>query len=524
MKIVTIQEMKDIEAAADAGGLSYAELMRHAGTGVGKWIIAHMHPEGARTALGLIGSGNNGGDTLVALTLLAASGWGAVAYLVRPRPADDPLITEFTKAGGTLLNGAEDTKQSKLAGALDAAAVWLDGILGTGIRLPLEPAIADTLRFTGKKLAGKIKKPVVVAVDCPSGVDCDSGEAADETLPANFTLTMAAAKLGLFIFPAFKYAGQVLPISIGIPETGGLLGAVKRQVIDDEFLRGMLPERRLDAHKGDFGMALLLVGSQQYTGAALLSGRAAYRVGAGIVTLGVVEPVYYAIAGHLPEAIWMVLPDLDGFMAAGAADIVLQGLDKVDALLIGCGWGLREETHQFMRMLLSEDRRPLPPMVVDADALRLLSRVAGWQSQLPRGSVLTPHPGEMAALTGLTVDEVQEDRLGLAERMAQAWNQVVVLKGALTVVANPDGRTAIIPMATPALARAGTGDILAGMITGFIAQGVDGFSAACAAAYLHGLAGVAAADAMGNTASILAGDILNCLSDQISRINKTGGS
>lgn len=518
MKIVTIQEMKDIEAAADAGGLSYAELMKHAGEGIGKWIIAHVHPEGAGTALGLIGSGNNGGDTLVALTLLAAKGWGSVAYLVRPRPADDPLIAELLKAGGTLLNALDDPKRSALAGALDAAAVWLDGVLGTGARLPLDPAITDALQFISKHLSKRIKPPVVVAVDCPSGVDCDSGEAADETLPANFTLTMAAAKLGLFIFPAFKYAGQVLPISIGIPETEGLLGAIKRQVIDDDFLKGVLPERRLDAHKGDFGTALLLVGSQQYTGAALLSGRAAYRVGVGVVTLGVVEPVYNAIAGHLPEATWMVLPDLDGFVAASAADIVLQGLDKVDALLIGCGWGLREETHQFMRVLLSGDKEPLPPMVVDADALRLLSRVACWQSQLPGGSVLTPHPGEMAALTGMTVDEVQEDRLGLAERSAQAWNQVVVLKGALTVVANPDGRTAIIPLATSALSRAGTGDILAGMIAGFMAQGLDGFSAACAAAYLHGMAGKAAAEAMGNTASILASDILNCLSDQISRI------
>ncbi len=524
MKIITIQEMKDIEAAADAGGLSYAELMKHAGEGVGRWIIAHMQSGGARTVLGLVGSGNNGGDTLVALTLLAANGWGAVAYLVRPRPAGDPLITDFTKTGGTLLNGSEDPQRSKLAAALDGAAVWLDGILGTGTRLPLEATIADALRFTGKHLAKRARRPVVVAVDCPSGVDCDSGAAADETLPADFTLTMAAAKLGLFIFPAFKYAGQVLPISIGIPEDRGLLGAVKRRVIDDDYVRAMLPERRLDAHKGVFGTALLLVGSQQYTGAALLSGRAAYRVGAGIVTLGVVEPVYRAIAGHLPEATWMVLPDLDGFVAAGAAERVLAGLERVDALLIGCGWGTHEGTHQFLCKLLSGGGAPLPPMVVDADALRLLSRVAGWESQLPGGSVLTPHPGEMAALTGMTVDEVQEDRLGLAERSAQGWNQVVVLKGALTVVANPEGRTAIIPLATPALARAGTGDILAGMITGFIAQGVDGFTAACAAAYLHGLAGVAAAAAMGNTASLLAGEILDCLPGQISRLNKTGGS
>jgi hydroxyethylthiazole kinase-like uncharacterized protein yjeF len=239
-----------------------------------------------------------------------------------------------------------------------------------------------------------------------------------------------------------------------------------------------------------------------------------------VVTLGVVEQVYQAIAGHLPEATWIVLPDEEGYVVSSAAEIVLQRLSGVDALLVGCGWGLREETLHFIRRILSDGVVQLPPLVVDADALRLLSRVAGWQAELPVGSVLTPHPGEMACLTGMTVDEVQEDRIGVAERFSQAWNTVVGLKGALTVVAEPSGGTAIIPMATPALARAGTGDILAGMITGLIAQGLDGYRAACAAAYLHGLCGQAAEEAIGNTASILAGDILEFLPQQISRITR----
>lgn len=518
MKIVTVQEMKDIEAAANAAGLSYGDMMQNAGRGIGQWVQENFHPRGERNVLGLVGSGNNGGDTLVAMTLLASNNWHASAYLVRPRPSGDPLVEAFLKAGGMVMNAAEDPHFEKLGQALAAAEVLMDGILGTGTRLPLETSIADVLRFSGDHLASCKKSPLMVAVDCPSGVDCDSGLVADETLRADFTLTMAAAKLGLFAFPAYNFVGQVLPIFIGIPDEEGLLGKVKRRVIDDDFIRQALPERRLDAHKGDFGRALLLVGSQQYTGAALLSGRAAYRVGAGVVTLGVVEQVYQAIAGHLPEATWMVLPDEEGYIVSSAADIVLQQLSGVDAILVGCGWGLREETLHFIRRILSGEAGHLPPMVVDADALRLLSRVAGWQSELPSGSVLTPHPGEMAGLTGMTVAEVQEDRIGVAERSAQAWNQVVVLKGALTVVAEPGGETGIIPLATPALARAGTGDILAGMITGLIAQGLDGFGAACAAAYLHGMSGHAAADAIGNSASILAGDILEFLPQQISRI------
>jgi hydroxyethylthiazole kinase-like uncharacterized protein yjeF len=518
MKIVTVQEMKGIEAAANAGGLSYAGMMQNAGRGVGQWVLEHVHPESESNVLGLIGSGNNGGDTLVALTLLAANNWHASAYLVLPRPSNDPVLEDFLKAGGIVIKTAEDPHLAKLGQALDVAAVLMDGILGTGTRLPLETSIADILHFSGDHLLACAKLPVVVAVDCPSGVDCDNGQVANEALQADFTLSIAAAKIGLLNFPAYNFVGQVIPISIGIPDNEGLLGRIKRQVIDDDFIRKVLPKRRLDAHKGDFGTALLLVGSQQYTGAALLSGRAAYRIGAGVVTLGVVEQVYLAIAGHLPEATWMVLPDEDGYVVSSAAEIVAQRLSGVDALLVGCGWGLREETLHFIRRILSGESGHLPPMVVDADALRLLSRVASWQSELPAGSVLTPHPGEMAGLTGMTVTEVQEDRVGVAERSAQAWNQVVVLKGALTVVAEPGGATGIIPMATPALARAGTGDILAGMITGLIAQGLDGFSAACAAAYLHGMSGQAAADAFGNSASILAGDILEFLPQQITRI------
>jgi hydroxyethylthiazole kinase-like uncharacterized protein yjeF len=518
MKIVTVQEMKDIEAAADAGGLSYAHMMQNAGHGVGQWVLDNANPETGSEVLGLIGPGNNGGDTLVALSLLASKGWHATGYLVHTRKPGDALVKDFLSAGGSMLDAQDDKDYMKLEQVVDTASVLLDGVLGTGTRLPLDPSIAAILRFIGNRLAARKLPALVVAVDCPSGVDCETGAVADDTLHADITLTMAAAKQGLFVFPAYSHVGQVLPVPIGIPEDEGLLGKIQRLVIDDDFIRQALPERRLDAHKGIFGTALLLVGSQQYTGAALLSGRAAYQVGAGLVTLGVVEQVHLAIAGHLPEATWMVLPDEDGYVVSEAAEIVLNGLYGVDALLIGCGWGLRDETLHFIHSVLSEAVKPLPPMVVDADALRLLSRVAGWQSQLPPGSVLTPHPGEMAALTGMTVAEVQEDRIGLAENSAKAWNQVVVLKGALTVIARPSGGSAIIPMATPALARAGTGDILAGMITGFIAQGLDGFTAACAAAYLHGMAGQAAAEAIGNSASILASDVLKHLPQQFSRI------
>jgi len=518
MKLVSVEEMKAIEAAANASGLSYAAMMKNAGEGVGQWVDNHPEQGREQSALGLIGSGNNGGDTLVALTFLSSKGWQATGYLVRPRQVDDPLITGFVQAGGVVIQLDDDPGYTKLSDLLKGVSVLLDGILGTGTRLPLDPPIAGVLNFVDKHLIACHSKPLVVAVDCPSGVDCDSGAAATETIHADVTLTMAAAKLGMFAFPAYEYVGTVVPVDIGISDSEGQLGAIKRQVIDDEFVRLTLPERRMNAHKGDFGTALLLVGSEQYTGAALLAGEAAYRVGAGLVTLGVVKQVRAAIAGQLPEVTWIVLPDADGYLAAEAAGIVLGNIERANVLLVGCGWGVQEETHEFLHELLPGCVSRFPPMVVDADGLKLLARIGAWQSALPVGSVLTPHPGEMAILTGMTSAEVQEDRLGLAERSAQAWNQVVVLKGALTVVAAPDGQSAILPFATPALARAGTGDVLAGMIAGLMAQGVGGFTAACAGAYLHGKTGIAAAEDVGNTASVLAGDLLVYLPGEISRI------
>ncbi|MGA9399116.1 MAG: NAD(P)H-hydrate dehydratase [Anaerolineaceae bacterium] len=518
MKLVSVEEMKAIEAAANSSGLSYATLMKNAGEGVGRWVDSHPDPGRDHSVLGLIGSGNNGGDTLVALTFLSTKGWKSTGCLVRPRPVDDPLVTGFLQAGGVLLQLDDDPGYTELSSLLKGVSVLLDGILGTGTRLPLDPLIAGVLDFVGKELIANHSKPMAVAIDCPSGVDCHDGAAATETIHADVTLTMAAAKLGMFTFPAYEYVGTVVPVDIGLSDSEGQLGAIKRQVIDDEFVRHALPERRLDSHKGDFGTALLLVGSEQYTGAALLAGEAAYRVGAGLVIMGVVKQVRAAIAGLLPEVTWIVLPDAGGYLAAEAAGIVLGNIERANVVLAGCGWGLQDETHEFLHELLPGCVSRFPPMVVDADGLKLLARIGAWQSALPVGSVLTPHPGEMAILSGMTSEEVQEDRLGLAERSAKAWNQVVVLKGALTVVAAPDGQTAILPFATPALARAGTGDVLAGMIAGLMAQGVGGFTAACAGAYLHGRTGIAAAEDMGNTASVLAGDLLIYLPGEISRI------
>jgi NAD(P)H-hydrate epimerase len=228
-----------------------------------------------------------------------------------------------------------------------------------------------------------------------------------------------------------------------------------------------------------------------------------------------------------------------GVIAEGAAGVLRQNLERANALLVGCGFGLEDTTAAFLSALLggpkasrgpigfvhpaqgaSAQKGGLPPMVIDADGLKLLARIPNWPQVLPSNSVLTPHPGEMAVLTGLSKEELQGDRVASAERFAKEWGHVVVLKGAYTVIASPVGETAIIPVATPALARAGTGDVLAGLIAGLRAQGVEAFPAAWAGAWIHAQAGLRAAELLGGSASVLAGDVLDQIAEVLRDLQK----
>ncbi len=531
IKYVSVAEMMAIEKEADASGLTYAIMMENAGRGLAEAVHSAYSQIKGRGVVGLVGSGNNGGDTLVALTLLAELGWQTSAYIVRPRAKNDPLVERFLKVGGDVCLAEGDSGFQKMIELLSNHAVVLDGVLGTGVRLPLKKQIAETLDTARRSLAA-MPDVHVVAVDCPSGVDCDSGEAAPECIPAELTVSMAAAKRGLLKFPAYKFLGELRFVGIGLGEAQPYpksWEAVERFIVEKEWIHRELPARPLDAHKGTFGTLLVVAGSLNYTGAALLAGQAAYRSGAGLVTLAVPQPIHLALAGQFPEATWILLPDEDGVISEHAADVVRSNMERVTALLVGPGFGLQETTRKFIARLLATASKPargavgfapapvktpssegagLPPLVIDADGLKLLARLPDWAGLLPSPAVLTPHPGEMSVLTGLNVQEIQANRVEIAEKYAQAWGHVLVLKGAFTVVAAPDGRSSIIPVASPALARAGTGDVLAGLIAGLRAQRVEAFPAAVAGAWIHAHAGLMAARTLGSTASVLAGDVL----------------
>jgi NAD(P)H-hydrate epimerase len=529
-KVVSVEQMREIERTADAGGLTYAIMMENAGRSIAQNVLRRVPEIAGRRVAILVGGGNNGGDGLVVGHYLAEAGAQVAAYLLKERPPDDVNLTRLQGDGGLIAVAGSDQRERVLRNLMGSADVVVDALLGTGFHLPLEGAAKELLATAGSVLASRDVRPCIVAVDCPSGLDCDTGDAAPEALPADLTVTLAAAKPGLFLSPGARLVGDLVLGDIGLPEGFALLSRAEIDVAERSMLRAWRPPRPRDAHKGTFGRAIVIAGSVNYPGAAALAGEAAYRVGAGLVTLAVPSLIQGMLVPQIPEATWLLLPHEMGAISEAAAAVLEPELAKCQAILLGPGFGQDPVTAAFLARLLcsASPGKPgmgfvhsgvtahsggaaLPPCIVDADGLKLLAKLDQWPGLLPERSVLTPHPGEMAALTGLTTDEIQRNRLALARQTAATWRHVVVLKGAYTVVADPKGACAVLPFATPALARAGTGDVLAGAIAGLVAQGMDSWRAAVMGTFLHARAGELAAEALEGTAAVVAGDVLASL-------------
>ncbi len=557
-KIVTVEQMRAIEQAADAAGHSYAAMMAHAGQAVADRVLDHAYGVQDPRILVIVGPGNNGGDGLVAGRLLAAALDDAqvTAYLLKPRDADeDAVFAGAVEAGVTVITAGDDKKFKRLRELVAEADVLIDALFGTSLRLPIKGTAANLLQAVNEALAARraerpratyttpaippapdARGPLVVAVDAPSGVDCDSGEMDANTIPAHATVTFAAAKPGLLAFPGAGAVGTLHIGDIGLPPLPEL-DDIALELLDAPATAVLLPDRPPDSYKGTFGKVMIVAGSSNYVGAAYMTAAAAYRAGAGWVTVAAPQVIVPTLAGMLPEATWILLPHEMGVINEHAVRVLREEDTGYSALLVGPGVGQEESSGEFLRELLRPEEElrhsralgfvpmgpenagraraaavSLPPLVIDASGLYLLAQMDDWPALLPEGTILTPHPGEFARLAGMTTGEVQADRVKLAQAKAAEWRCVVVLKGAFTVIAAPDGRTAVLPFATAALASAGTGDVLAGAITGLLAQGLEPYAAAAAGAYLHGLAGLRAGELFG-VASTTAGDVLELLPD-----------
>jgi NAD(P)H-hydrate epimerase len=397
----------------------------------------------------------------------------------------------------------------KLDEALAGAELVIDALLGTGHARPIDGTLAEALDRL-REARSKRLPPRLLAVDVPTGLDADNGAVDERTVGADQTVALGWSKVGLHTLPGAQFAGRVEVVDIGIaPE---FAGGIQTELMTGAWARSVLPARPVEAHKGTFGSALVVAGSPQYVGAAALSCTGALRVGPGIVTLACASSIYPILASKLTETTFEPLDVKDGSLSAAEVHAVRQALERgYEALLVGPGLGQDGYVGAFVRSLLPalkpDDVRAV---VIDADGLNNIAKVERWWETLNVPAVITPHPGELSRLSGVETAEIQRDRLAAARKCTSQWGLTVVLKGANTVVAAADGRARLSPFANPGLASGGTGDVLAGAITGLIAQGMEPFEAASLGVYLHGFAGELVRRELGE-AGMLAGDVAGAL-------------
>ena len=524
MKLFTVKQMVAAEKTADSQGNSYAQMMETAGHSLAEAIIERYPVEGA-SVLVLVGPGNNGGDGLVAGRYLAEAGADVAFYLFKPRdPAKDENYAKIQQMGLFAVEASFDQRFRVLRTRLNITDILIDGLLGTGVTRPITGDLAKLIQQAAAgleerradlvdlarsaltnltdfsdKVTPSPGHPVTIAVDCPSGLNCDTGELDPLALPADLTVTFAGPKRGHFIFPGATAVGELVVADIGI--TPEMVAAVPVEVATPELARELLPKRPKDGHKGTFGKLLIAAGCEQYRGVPLLAARGAFRVGAGLVALAVPTTLRLGISIALPEATYAGIEE-EGRLTAVSAQHIHQTAASYKALLVGPGLG---DADEFISTLFPADgAAPDLPTLIDADGLNCLARLDNWWQRLPANCVLTPHPAEMARLMGISLAELLEmDRIETAVAQAKKWNHVVLLKGAYTVVAAPDGRVTVLPFANPVLAVGGSGDVLSGVIAALLGQGLSPYNAARLGGTLHGLAG----ELSGQNRGLLAAEI-----------------
>ncbi len=505
MKLVTTAQMRELEAAAVAAGVSERQLMEEAGLAVAQEAWMTLGTLEGRRIVALIGPGNTGGDGNVAARPL--SDWGAEAslYIARKR-RDESMVDELAPREMQVLAGEDDPDGVLLEQLLGGSDLVIDALLGIGQRRPLDPEepIAKALVALAAARAG-YNPPKLIAVDLPTGINADTGAVDPLTVEPDQTVTFGLPKVGMYQAPASGKCGRVQVIDIGIPKAAQ--DAVPLELLTARWARTAFPPRPEDANKGTFGRVLVVGGSPRYLGAPVLAAKGAYRAGAGLITIACPQDLVAALAPSIAEATWLPLTPAPAGGLPDEAAIALRGeWPAFSAAVIGPGIGNTSDTRALLWAALPDAAQLARGAVIDADGLNAIAELADGRDRVPANAVLTPHPGEMARLLGTTVADIQSRRIEAASEAASAYGCVVVLKGAHSVIADATGRIALSPYANPLLATAGSGDVLAGMIAAYLAQGLEPFEAARLAVYLHAATGESLREEYGN-AGLLAGEI-----------------
>jgi len=507
MKLVTAEQMRAVDRETiDHRGIPGPELMENAGRGIAERIRDDIliDPEGKKLAI-FCGKGNNGGDGFVVGRYLREYGVEVAVYFPDPveKMSDDARLNyeRAVKAGITLhpVHGADD-----LPNDIDADYV-VDAIFGTGFVGAPRGLLAECIACINR-----LGLPVI-AVDCPSGLNVNTGHCEGVVPTAEYTYTLALPKIGQYYSPGRERCGVVDVVPIGVPDGVVESFDFKVNLITPELIAGLLPERKADGHKGDFGKLFILAGSTGLTGAATLAATASVRTGLGLVTVGCPATLNPILETKLTEAMTLPLPDVGkkGLLALRGLGEIRKQIAGRDAAVVGPGIGTHHETRELVGRLVGSLERPA---IIDADGLNAFAKdrtpLTGDHGEL----VLTPHPGEFCRLIDEKLPDDIDALYDLIRTYAVKYRAVMVYKASPTVVVDGEGQVYLNPTGNNGMATGGTGDVLSGMIGSFLAQGLNARDAALTAVYLHGLAGDLASAEIGPR-SIIAGDVIDYISE-----------
>jgi NAD(P)H-hydrate epimerase len=484
MKVVTAEQMQQMDSEAIRKfGIPGLDLMERAGEGCAAAIIDACQDADNCSAMIVCGKGNNGGDGYVVARLLRARGWGVtVVILARSEEiaGDAAVNLKRLPAGIPIHFCADEESLGRCLSESGDFSVIVDALLGTGLKQEVAGLYLQAI-----KLINNAGCPVI-AVDIPSGISGSSGKVLGNAVRADLTVTFASAKLGHILYPGAGHVGRLKIVDIGIP--GEIIErAVGAEFVDASAAAKLIQQRDPSAHKGSFGHILIIAGSTGHTGAAALAASGAVRSGAGLVSLAIPASLNQILEQKTTEAMTLPLPDCArGYLASDALDPIRSALHGRDVVAIGPGISRQRETSDLVRQLVREVKLPL---VIDADGLNALSEYTSlFTESISPAIVLTPHPGEMARLCGVTVAAVEADRVGVACDFAVNHGVFLVLKGARTVIAAPDGAVAINGSGNPGMASGGMGDVLTGIIAALLGQHYSPFDACRLGVFVHGLA------------------------------------
>ncbi len=508
--IVTAKEMQSLDSRTiDGMGVPGLVLMENACMGVVDAAEDMLDGVQGETIRIYCGTGNNGGDGFAAARHLLNRGAILDVLLIgdpgKLTPDAKANHDWFVEMGGTVspINNINDLATRP------PADLAIDGLLGTGIQGAARGLTAEVIEHINQH------ELEVLAIDIPSGVEGSTGKVAGPAVHAELTVTMGLPKIGLMVPPGWNYAGEVDIVDIGIPMKFIDEADLKLALIEVDDVLEMLPRRHREAHKGDCGKLFLLAGSPGFTGAAALATETAVKSGVGLARLGIPKSLNQIMEIKLTEGMTWVLEDQgQGLLHTDALPEIRNALEWADAMALGPGISMEDSVGKVIEQFLPEVTLPT---VIDADGLNQLGNKQHLLKKLPEQCVLTPHPGEMARLTGKSISEITEEPIITVRKYAREWQAVVVLKGAPTYIARPDGMVALNPTGNPGMASGGTGDVLTGLIGSFLAQGLPPWEASVCGVWLHGAMGDLAEEVMG-TLSLTASDLIDALPEVLDMI------